>query len=132
MRSHAKEGPAARRLPPACRVRVRARVTLLSAQLEDRAAAGVEEAPQLAERRRVDEVLGVAERDSGLAHGLQHRVAVLERSGQHLVARITGAAEPAGQRLLDDHVLAGLDRKSTRLNSSHSQISYAVFCLKKK
>src|SRR2546427_9244392 len=29
----------------------------------------------------------------------------------------------------DDH---GEDRKSTRLNSSHSQISYAVFCLKKK
>src|SRR5688572_31334195 len=27
---------------------------------------------------------------------------------------------------------APLDRKSTRLNSSHSQISYAVFCLKKK
>src|SRR5688572_31298741 len=28
--------------------------------------------------------------------------------------------------------LLALDRKSTRLNSSHSQISYAVFCLKKK
>src|SRR5207253_11246011 len=28
--------------------------------------------------------------------------------------------------------LAGLDRKSTRLNSSHVAISYAVFCLKKK
>src|SRR3989475_11886621 len=28
--------------------------------------------------------------------------------------------------------MAHLDRKSTRLNSSHSQISYAVFCLKKK
>src|SRR5688572_32053392 len=27
---------------------------------------------------------------------------------------------------------ASVDRKSTRLNSSHSQISYAVFCLKKK
>src|SRR2546430_10254390 len=27
---------------------------------------------------------------------------------------------------------AQIDRKSTRLNSSHSQISYAVFCLKKK
>src|SRR5689334_23810509 len=27
---------------------------------------------------------------------------------------------------------AALDRKSTRLNSSHSSISYAVFCLKKK
>src|SRR2546430_10221170 len=33
-----------------------------------------------------------------------------------------------------DRVLAPAiqDRKSTRLNSSHSQISYAVFCLKKK
>src|SRR2546427_8552821 len=29
-------------------------------------------------------------------------------------------------------VAARIDRKSTRLNSSHSQISYAVFCLKKK
>src|SRR5688572_30861949 len=28
--------------------------------------------------------------------------------------------------------LLWIDRKSTRLNSSHSQISYAVFCLKKK
>src|SRR2546430_3626658 len=30
------------------------------------------------------------------------------------------------------HSTTKLDRKSTRLNSSHSQISYAVFCLKKK
>src|SRR2546430_5553315 len=29
-------------------------------------------------------------------------------------------------------ITRALDRKSTRLNSSHSQISYAVFCLKKK
>src|SRR5689334_24080936 len=29
-------------------------------------------------------------------------------------------------------VVLGRDRKSTRLNSSHSSISYAVFCLKKK
>src|SRR2546430_5271449 len=29
-------------------------------------------------------------------------------------------------------VCVDVDRKSTRLNSSHSQISYAVFCLKKK
>src|SRR2546430_11360681 len=29
-------------------------------------------------------------------------------------------------------LISGIDRKSTRLNSSHSQISYAVFCLKKK
>src|SRR5205085_12236025 len=30
-----------------------------------------------------------------------------------------------------DAVVTRIDRKSTRLNSSHSQISYAVFCLKK-
>src|SRR5258708_11151959 len=36
-----------------------------------------------------------------------------------------GCADPAAQ-------LATLDRKSTRLNSSHQIISYAVFCLKKK
>src|SRR5258707_7184809 len=36
----------------------------------------------------------------------------------------------AGRDLLLDHV--GRDRKSTRLNSSHANISYAVFCLKKK
>src|SRR5205085_8661637 len=35
--------------------------------------------------------------------------------------------EAVGTRRAD-----GEDRKSTRLNSSHSQISYAVFCLKKK
>src|SRR5205085_8872694 len=29
-------------------------------------------------------------------------------------------------------IIEDIDRKSTRLNSSHSQISYAVFCLKKK
>src|SRR3712207_7799511 len=36
-------------------------------------------------------------------------------------------------RLVDEDVLGGVeDRKSTRLNSSHANISYAVFCLKKK
>src|SRR3712207_7182629 len=33
-------------------------------------------------------------------------------------------------RVIDEHTLQ--DRKSTRLNSSHANISYAVFCLKKK
>src|SRR2546430_7496139 len=41
------------------------------------------------------------------------------------------AALPALQTLHAE-VLGEEDRKSTRLNSSHSQISYAVFCLKKK
>src|SRR2546422_7474461 len=41
----------------------------------------------------------------------------------------------AGAALLNAELLAArgfLDRKSTRLNSSHGYISYAVFCLKKK
>src|SRR2546427_6136045 len=36
------------------------------------------------------------------------------------------------EELVDEVMEQGGDRKSTRLNSSHSQISYAVFCLKKK
>src|SRR2546430_9445895 len=41
--------------------------------------------------------------------------------------------DPADDRGWDERDLRlGQDRKSTRLNSSHSQISYAVFCLKKK
>src|SRR5688572_31379486 len=50
------------------------------------------------------------------------------------VERVLQIRRPGGvghlrQRL--DQLVFG-DRKSTRLNSSHSQISYAVFCLKKK
>src|SRR2546430_13630354 len=43
-------------------------------------------------------------------------------------------ADLNGHRLETKRVLDSReqDRKSTRLNSSHSQISYAVFCLKKK
>src|SRR3712207_8305286 len=50
-------------------------------------------------------------------------------------------ATPASRRRLFEGVVGGadlsghgrlLDRKSTRLNSSHANISYAVFCLKKK
>src|SRR2546430_4957754 len=40
--------------------------------------------------------------------------------------------EPAAGRQRPEERRRGRDRKSTRLNSSHSQISYAVFCLKKK
>src|SRR3712207_8384231 len=56
--------------------------------------------------------------------------------GDELLGRLGGeenvvhhllAGEPAGL-----HRVRDLDRKSTRLNSSHANISYAVFCLKKK
>src|SRR3712207_7314786 len=50
-------------------------------------------------------------------------------------ARRAGAPEPAqGQEPLRRVAVVprAADRKSTRLNSSHANISYAVFCLKKK
>src|SRR3712207_7048862 len=42
------------------------------------------------------------------------------------------AADVASGRVVHDHGPRVQDRKSTRLNSSHANISYAVFCLKKK
>src|SRR5256886_5877707 len=48
------------------------------------------------------------------------------------VGRATARAAAATETTASDRGDAQGDRKSTRLNSSHSQISYAVFCLKKK
>src|SRR2546430_12420368 len=48
----------------------------------------------------------------------------------HVVSHRDLADLVAGAHSAEDR--ADLDRKSTRLNSSHSQISYAVFCLKKQ
>src|SRR3712207_8515084 len=48
---------------------------------------------------------------------------------QHLEAFISQVAVQQGMAML---TLEPVDRKSTRLNSSHANISYAVFCLKKK
>src|SRR5204863_9839418 len=42
------------------------------------------------------------------------------------------ALRQLGRDLVPDRVRLRIDRKSTRLNSSHVEISYAVFCLKKK
>src|SRR2546427_1823254 len=62
-----------------------------------------------------------------------HDALPIWRIDLHAVARgamdaVRPAAEAKGVLLSADLQ----DRKSTRLNSSHSQISYAVFCLKKK
>src|SRR2546430_6452230 len=57
--------------------------------------------------------------------GVGHARFVEPRAGEVIVL------EDAGEHVVPI-VNRGLDRKSTRLNSSHSQISYAVFCLKKK
>src|SRR2546430_12505826 len=61
--------------------------------------------------------------------GLKHRVMQSLEAGSH-EKRFTKRLRLMTTPLLVSAVLA--DRKSTRLNSSHSQISYAVFCFKKK
>src|SRR2546430_13360071 len=48
------------------------------------------------------------------------------------VARVRVGLEDVARCQSTHRTIIGRDRKSTRLNSSHSQISYAVFCLKKK
>src|SRR5690606_41365136 len=66
--------------------------------------------------------LGVLVQDQLLEVALELRHAFAQRRlrcGQHPHREQPGVARPA-------------DRKSTRLNSSHVKISYAVFCLKKK
>src|SRR5256886_5443125 len=61
-------------------------------------------------------------------HGTARRRDAVQSSGEGCSAE--GSGRPVRDR---DHGGAREgDRKSTRLNSSHSQISYAVFCLKKK
>src|SRR3712207_7794999 len=59
----------------------------------------------------------------GLVHADREEAEVVEALGEHAHAGEVDVAE-LGARLQD--------RKSTRLNSSHANISYAVFCLKKK
>src|SRR2546430_11316101 len=81
-------------------------------------------------------VLGAQPREG--VHGPPPRLRV-RRLGESSQGGDAGAAsEPprleqrpgGGRRHLSGRALLESDRKSTRLNSSHSQISYAVFCLK--
>src|SRR3712207_6865865 len=53
-------------------------------------------------------------------------------SGEHGIGfgKMEFLCEFAGD--VNMRLMKGIDRKSTRLNSSHANISYAVFCLKKK
>src|SRR5438270_9236845 len=67
------------------------------------------------------------------------------KRNKYIYQEITGRDAVTGQKLVaglvdftnkpatvENSTKPATDRKSTRLNSSHSQISYAVFCLKKK
>src|SRR2546422_7864989 len=66
--------------------------------------------------RSLVEAVGLCPLPLGRGHAARHR------------PRATAAARPAPRR----GARRREDRKSTRLNSSHGYISYAVFCLKKK
>src|SRR3712207_7799739 len=66
-----------------------------------------------------------------LAGGLRYAWAVVAGLVA-LLAGVAGFNQSAGANSYDSEELRFLDRKSTRLNSSHANISYAVFCLKKK
>src|SRR2546430_8207118 len=63
---------------------------------------------------------------------LHDALPICARGGIRLSLGERSRACADGARLLRAGACGGKDRKSTRLNSSHSQISYAVFCLKKK
>src|SRR5688572_32229494 len=69
-----------------------------------------------------------------LLRDVEHALAVGVAHHRHHEAARRVDRDADVEVLLDDDALTRLveDRKSTRLNSSHSQISYAVFCLKKK
>src|SRR6266446_5138627 len=95
---------------------------------------------------RID--LLAAERQRSLArlHHVEHALRKLAEQGQPLIRDGQPVTDPHTGQVLKDPAFPGkvqaaleelgrvreLDRKSTRLNSSHLVISYAVFCLKKK
>src|SRR3712207_7730837 len=71
--------------------------------------------------------------------GLVSESASEDGAGTRVATNEADRTEPVELDIADPHFLANaydtyadLDRKSTRLNSSHANISYAVFCLKKK
>src|SRR3712207_6863713 len=67
---------------------------------------------------------GAGERDRAEQEGELQLARELAEARRHVRELAHGVAGDGGE--------GGEDRKSTRLNSSHANISYAVFCLKKK
>src|SRR3712207_7443935 len=61
-----------------------------------------------------------------------HGECVLPGAGYGIELQRHGSEEGDASSTSGELVLDLVDRKSTRLNSSHANISYAVFCLKKK
>src|SRR3712207_7557279 len=69
--------------------------------------------------------------------GVANALVAVEAGATHVQGTINGVGERCGNcdlvtTVANLQLKMGVDRKSTRLNSSHANISYAVFCLKKK
>src|SRR5690606_40769679 len=90
--------------------------------------------PQPLRRRNAPAACTATER--GRLSGEKLRLLSRRTSGPAATAPPYGRASPRSRwppwRRAPSSLRRGLDRKSTRLNSSHVKISYAVFCLKKK
>src|SRR5688572_32270036 len=109
---------------------------------DDSPAAALREKQRHHDRQRdADKRAHVSQTDTSADYDGENRQQVTEVL-QVVQKRVPTTKLPASPRrgpTLLAHVISHLkyvevarDRKSTRLNSSHSQISYAVFCLKKK
>src|SRR5690348_5467249 len=100
-----------------------------SADLRVLGAPGAAPAPSLAGDRQRVAAIAAASADSG--------VTIYAATGIWLTPEFSldpliPALEIAARLGAEQFLAVGKDRKSTRLNSSHPSISYAVFCLKKK
>src|SRR5256886_5728540 len=74
-----------------------------------------------------------ADREAEPPHEKDREQPVEHEHGARHAAGVAGEPQDREERRrAERHREGHVDRKSTRLNSSHSQISYAVFCLKKK
>src|SRR5206468_6757793 len=77
-------------------------------------------------------------RDDGIIVGSDHPAACIQPYDAHIgevvdvVARLDELQQLRPVKPTAEHDVLHRDRKSTRLNSSHDQTSYAVFCSKKK
>src|SRR5258708_26971609 len=83
-------------------------------------------------RSRLGVKINVIYANNNAVDQCQQLVKIIQDKGQRPDAILV---EPVGtpmHQVAKAAVAAGIDRKSTRLNSSHQIISYAVFCFKKK
>src|SRR5437867_5628084 len=84
---------------------------------------------------RLDSTIGAADRRAALARIAEGGALLGLTTPETLAGKELGALlekQPPGLVAVDEAHCVSEDRKSTRLNSSHRTISYAVFCLKKK